>query len=380
MARKTTPEPQAPLILLDDAPAQPDAAARPVPDIPTTPQPPEPPVQPPTRQSGFFPALAGGALAAVIGFGLSHYDAFGLRGAAPSADLSPALDQQATEIAALKTALQAAQTALTERLAGIEATLAALPTPTDPAKDDARFAALDQRLAAIEALPPGEAGTSPALAAAVRDLQARVAALGTSSTLPDALAAKVDDAVKRLSDAEAAATAKAAEAEVMAATARRAAVLDRLAAAVASGTPYSDILADLANEAVPAALSDHAETGIGTLASLQQSFPDGARAALQLARAASSDSSWGSRLMDFLQAQTGARSLTPREGTDPDAVLSRAEAAVQEGRLADALTELSTLDPAVAVPLADWSALAKQRLDAETALSALAAQTAPQGE
>lgn len=380
MARKTTPEPQAPLILLDDAPAQPDAAAQPVPDIPTTPQPPEPPVQPPTRQSGFLPALAGGALAAVIGFGLSHYDAFGLRGVAPSADLSPALDQQATEIAALKTALQAAQTALTERLVGIEATLAALPPPTDPAKDDARFATLDQRLAAIEALPPGGTGTSPALAAAVRDLQAQVAALGTASTLPDALAVKVDDALKRLSDAEAAATAKAAEAEVMAATARRAALLDRLAAAVASGSPYSDILADLANEAVPDALSDHAETGISTLASLQQSFPDGARAALQLARAASSDNSWGSRLMDFLQAQTGARSLTPREGTDPDAVLSRAEAAVQEGRLADALTELSTLDPAIAAPLADWSALAKQRLDAETALSALAAQTTPQGE
>ena len=73
---------------------------------------------------------------------------------------------------------------------------------------------------------------------------------------------------------------------------------------------------------------------------------------------------------DFLAAQTGARSLTPREGTDPDAILSRAEFALSEGRLADALAEVTTLPDPIRAPFSDWIARAEARLAVTAALEA----------
>jgi hypothetical protein len=101
---------------------------------------------------------------------------------------------------------------------------------------------------------------------------------------------------------------------------------------------------------------------------LQAEFPDLARQVLALARADTEADGWGARLLDFLAAQTGARSLTPREGDDPDAILSRAEFALGEGRLADALTDLQALDPALRAPLDGWIARAEARLAALAAL------------
>ena len=72
-------------------------------------------------------------------------------------------------------------------------------------------------------------------------------------------------------------------------------------------------------------------------------FPTAARAGLEAALRADMGSSWTERATNFLRAQTGARSLDPREGDDPDAILSRAEAAVSAGDLATALTEIAAL-------------------------------------
>ena len=84
--------------------------------------------------------------------------------------------------------------------------------------------------------------------------------------------------------------------------------------------------------------------------------------------------SWTDRVSSFLRTQTGLRSLTPRDGNDPDAVLSRAEAALTQGRLADALAELDALPDAALPALKDWTATATLRLSAESAVAALAAQ------
>jgi hypothetical protein len=78
------------------------------------------------------------------------------------------------------------------------------------------------------------------------------------------------------------------------------------------------------------------------------------------------------RIGAFLLAQTGARSLEPREGADPDAILSRAEAALEGGDLETVLTEIATLPEAGQAALSDWVALAEQRLAATNALGALA--------
>ena len=74
----------------------------------------------------------------------------------------------------------------------------------------------------------------------------------------------------------------------------------------------------------------------------------------------------------FFQRQLGARSVTPREGDDPDAVLSRIEAAVKAGDLSTALTEAEALPPEAQDAMGDWLSQATTRNDAVTAAKALA--------
>jgi hypothetical protein len=111
---------------------------------------------------------------------------------------------------------------------------------------------------------------------------------------------------------------------------------------------------------------------VATLADLQASFPDLARDALAVARdesARSGEATDGAT--SFLRNMLGARSLEPREGSDPDAVLSRAEAAVRENRLRDALAEIETLPDVAKGTFADWVARTEQRLAAIEAAQGL---------
>jgi hypothetical protein len=82
----------------------------------------------------------------------------------------------------------------------------------------------------------------------------------------------------------------------------------------------------------------------------------------------------GDRIATFLRNQTGARSLTPRDGMTTDAILSRAEAAVRRADLDAALTELDDLPPAPAAAMADWRAQLETRQAALAALADLAAR------
>ena len=106
---------------------------------------------------------------------------------------------------------------------------------------------------------------------------------------------------------------------------------------------------------------------------LQESFVEAARDALVLSmRETAGDGIW-SRLGAFLRSQTGARSLTPRAGTDPDAVLSRAEAALANGDLSAAITELDGLPEEGKARMSEWIALADRRLKALAALGDVSA-------
>lgn len=334
----------------------------------------------PDRRGGVLAPLLGGALAAALGFGLSHFNALGLRPATDAA--TPAiLKQQAAEIAGLTSSLAATEAALADRIARVEPLLQA---PAAEAVDLAplaqRLDTLESRLAQIEAMPASGSASAPAVQAAIRDLEAKVAALGTMASVPEALSQKVDAALAGLADAEAAAKAKAAEAAGATEAARRAAALDALGAAIDRGEPFDAQLSELALDPAPAPLAQHAATGVPTLAVLTETFPDAARAALAKTRDVSGSDGWGARLADFLKAQTGARPLTPQAGTDPEAILSRAEAALRDGRVADALTEIAGLPADVGAALADWSAGAKARAEVEAALAALRASAETQGE
>ena len=99
-------------------------------------------------------------------------------------------------------------------------------------------------------------------------------------------------------------------------------------------------------------------------------FPDAARAALATARAEGlSDDAAG--LGGFLRSQFDVRSTTPQEGAGPDAVLSRAEAAVKEGRVADALAELEALPEVARAEMTDWMGQAQSRADVLDAIATL---------
>jgi hypothetical protein len=64
--------------------------------------------------------------------------------------------------------------------------------------------------------------------------------------------------------------------------------------------------------------------------------------------------------------------VAPREGSDPDAVLSRAQAAVRAGDLGAALTEMESLPEAARTAMQDWLDAASARKAAQDAADELA--------
>ena len=308
--------------------------------------------------------VLGGAIAAGLGFGAARL----VPGGWPIADTS-ALQAQvqalADDNAAFKVRLNTLaeapviDPALVDRIAALERRPVVPDTSADLA---AGLAALKAQVQALASAPGG--GADPA---ALKALQDQVAALSTApaAAIDAAVTAAVTSAQDQLASTMASAEASAAKLTADAA-------LTRIAAALDSGAPYGSALADLGPVTVPAVLADHAATGVPTVQALREAFPDAAREALDDARRADMGASWTDRVTAFLQTQTGARSLTPREGNDPDAILSRAEAQVGAGDLAAALTELAALPDAAKASLADWQAQARLRLDAAAALADLA--------
>lgn len=326
----------------------------------------------PRRRSGLMAALVGGALAAIGGFGLAHFNVFGLR-PAPAPDLSAELAALKDQVAKLSDQAGSVAT-LGPTLDGLEARLAVLESrPLPEAADLSGLQALEDRLAAIETMPEGDAGSTATLAARLAKLEGALQSMPSAGDTT-ALRADLDAALALLSTAETEAATRTAEAEAAAAKAARDLALRALTEAVLSGQPFKDKLAALDDPALAAALGPMADSGAPTMAALQAAFPDAARETLRLSREISAEDGWTDRLVEFFADQTEARSLTPQEGTDADAILSRAEFALGEGRVADALAELSTLDPAVATPFAGWTVDANRYLAAMTALAAAGRQ------
>jgi hypothetical protein len=317
---------------------------------------------PAPRRSGILGPLLGGAIAAIGGFVLSHFNVFGLAAPDYSADVAALVAQSEQSQTAALGSIKDELSALAERVS----TLEARPAPELP--DLTKLDDLERRLGAIEAMPSDGTASNAAVTAKITQLEQRIAALPATGSTPE-LQAELDAALSRLGEAEAAATARAAEAEAAAVAMARESALRGLAEAVTAGQPYSVELEALDDPALTDTLGATAETGVPTLATLQADFPDAARVALQTSREISTDDGWSDRLVDFLASQTGARSLTPQEGTTPDAILSRAEFALSEGRVADALSELQSLDPAVQAPLDSWVSDANAYVAAQTALN-----------
>ncbi len=346
-------------------------------------EPPPAAAAPATRNSAMPGLVTGGALAAALGFAASLIAL--PQGWSPAPDPAPQIAAQTDRIAQLEVQVSQLNEALKAvpedpRMAGLETAIADLKTRIEalPSGDPAAAAQLSQmesRLAVLEDMPVSGGGVSPAALAA---LQNQITALKQQPAGGgEEAAARIEAAAKAAEDRLAAALTEAetlqAEAQTVARQARVTALLGRVQAAVENGTPYAAALADLQAEGLtlPEALSGPAETGVPALRTLQDSFPEAARMALEASLRADPGEGWTDRLGTFLRSQTGARSLSPREGTDPDAVLSRAEAAVQSADLNLALQELAALPPEGTAALSEWTAQAQLRVAAEAALLAL---------
>lgn len=310
------------------------------------------------RQGGFWSMLIGGVAAAGIGVAAAPYIYPHLpvgQEAAPAP--TPADDGIETRL-----------DAQAQRISDLGARIDGLPEPADPSDELSglsetvtslaeRVANLEVQLSNLEVPQVPEALDTAATDAALDELRDSLAAQS----------AEIEDLRATLEAEEQAARGSAR------ATLQRAA-LTRVMTALDTGDAFDTALTDLRDTGatVPDALAEVAETGVPTRAQLVESFPEAARAALATARA--SDTGDGASVGDFLRAQLGIRSLKPREGDGPDAILSRAEAALAEGRTGDALAEIETLPKDARAAMSGWAANAAARRDALAAAEALSAE------
>ena len=126
----------------------------------------------------------------------------------------------------------------------------------------------------------------------------------------------------------------------------------------------------------PESLSAAAESGVATLSSLRESYPDAAHAAIRASIMASAGSGVLARSRAFVAAQVSSRSLTPQTGQGTDAVLSRMEERLRQDDLDGLLAEAENLPSEAAAAMGDWLAAARKRAAAIDGLATLDASLA----
>ncbi|SMX41127.1 COG4223 family protein [Octadecabacter ascidiaceicola] len=306
--------------------------------------------------SGFLPLLFGGVLAGAIGYGVAIFFPLG----SGSDELGAQLAAQSEQIAALEAQLSAGpEVDLSSIEAQISGTAGQIENVATALGD--RLSALETRMSDAEKAPNADGTLSEtAIAAYQQELEELRAELTVQQEAVMSAAAETE--------AELEAAREEAMAAAQAAVSR--AILNRVSSAVETGAPFADALAEFEGIDLPIALSDAAEAGVATTAELTDAFPAAARAALATARAEGvSDDAGG--IGGFLRNQFDVRSTAPQEGPGPDAVLSRAEAAIKEGRVAGALAEIEALPEVVRAEMTDWTASATERADVLDAISTL---------
>ncbi|MCE5974209.1 hypothetical protein LZA78_12005 [Sinirhodobacter sp. WL0062] len=380
---EATPEEVAQTSEPEDAveePAEPEAAR----DVLPPPAPPAP-TEAPKQGGGFLPLLLGGVAAAAIGVGATLFVLPSL----PSSVLeSLSLQPKAELDAAGLSAALADQAARSDALAAELAALRAAPAPVadmsgvqaalDQATAAARTAseaqaALEARIVALESGPAADAVPPAALDELRAEVQALRGQMDQRSTgdaaAQEQIAAAVAVAQERILQAEEEAARLRGESEASARRMMVQAAMARVATAIDSGASLVPAVAEL--EAAGVTAPDALKVTVPTITQLQAGFPQAARDALAVARKEAAGDTLTGRVGAFLMAQVGARSLDAREGDDPDAILSRAQGAVDQGDIATAVAELGSLPPSGQAALGDWLAQAQARVAALEALTAL---------
>jgi uroporphyrinogen-III synthase len=324
-------------------------------------------------------------------------------GAPPdAARLESALGQLRAELAVLKAELQSAQTTL-KALAARPADAPGAAPGVDQGDAARQIAVLLERLDRLERRDAQSAGATANLAEKVEvvrqlaELETRLRAemaraTGTDSGARDAAAqarARADAIEKEIAarlDAVAKETAVKIEGlnrDIAARTdgdqraltsSRGAAVIGvaaRLRQALEAGGPFTSSLEMLAPLAAGdpqiAAMRDElakaAPTGVTPVRVLAGEFPAMARAVIAADHA---DDSFWQRVLGKLKSIVSIRRVGENtKGMEPDAILARAEAAVNAGDLGRAVGEIKQLSGAAAPPAAAWLISAEAHLAAQ---------------
>lgn len=312
------------------------------------PVPPAAAVQPESSgASRALPLVFGGVLAGLIGYAVAIYTQ-GREEVDPAAmtpaEIAASLEAQSGRIDGLEAgqaefasadSVQSQADDLTGRIEALDETLAGLGTLLNDLNDRVETLALRPVATGIEvdAFDTELAAFRAQLEEAIATAQGQISQAQTEAERisQDAFAA------------EQAAALRAAFAAV--------------STAAVSGAPFDEPLSEISNLSdadVPPALTENAAQGVATLAELQDAFPPAARSALAATVSVDANDPVLTRFGAFLRAQTGARSLAPREGDDADAVLSRVEAHLRGGDVSAALEELSALSQSGQDAMSDW--------------------------
>lgn len=334
----------------------------------------DPTAQEPARKGGLVPLVLGGIVAGAVGFGAGSFVngwPFGQQEDPFKAQTRSALSDQSTLLSEISGRVDGLATTLSDTSAAVAAIdLGPVAAQAQDARTTAteletalnevrgKLSGFETRITELEKRPMEAAVSPETIAAYERELD----------KLRSDITAQRDE-IKTMA-AEAFAAEQAAGNDAVLAKAR--AALADITVAVDNGAAFADALAQLrivSGATIPEGLSAHAADGVPTLAALIASFPDAARSALAASRMTGDTGEGG--FGAFLKAQLGARSVTPKEGNDPDAVLSRAEAALRSGDLTTTLSELDALPDVAQKEIADWRAGADARASALAAVALL---------
>lgn len=303
-------------------------------------------------------------------------------------------------LGALETAMADRQASEAETLETLRAEIAALGAGSSgeagaggPVQDP-RVAGLEQRLSALESDVAAQAETLAAdaqdaapqtdvlaeIGAEIEPLKQQIATLQHQIEGGAEDAREIATALGALQDRVA-----ALESEAKAFAQGEAAIgvaFGVLSQAVAGSAPYADSLATverIAEVEAPAALKDHAETGLPSVGSLAARFDGASRDALTTLAQAEADEEGdvADAIAKRLSSFVVIRRTEESEGDDPAAVLSRAEARIDEGDVAAALREIDKLPQAARSGMGDWLRDAHVRADAEAALDDLRRELLP---
>ncbi len=120
-----------------------------------------------------------------------------------------------------------------------------------------------------------------------------------------------------------------------------------------------------------AALMRLAETGAPSRAALAASFPDYAARAAVRARKPRDDAGFGDRIVYAVSKVVQMRRVDDLEGESSDALIARAELALEDGDVATALRLLARLPPGAQMALEPWRSGAERRAEIDREAAAL---------